>query len=904
MCSFKNNALLTLMRRLVLVTAFVLWGAGLFAAGPSKTSGDPAQELMRYAGNIHQFNSIYPQEKVFLQFDNTSYYPGETIWFKAFVVNASTLQRSKSKVLYVDLLSPEGVLLKQQKLLIVAGQADGSFPLNDASTAQARDLRGGAMAYPSGFYEVRAYTNYMQNFDNDAIFSRVLAVFDKPQQEGHYYDEKPAITYKFTAEIQPVRPETPKQKKVNAYFYPEGGHIIIGQPCRVAFKVTGDNGMGIDATGSLDDISFSTQHDGMGYFVFTPQSKRNSVKIIVDGHNHSYSLPDAEQSGCTVQAVSQHDKASFTIYSSSDFISQELGMTLTCRGELVDFAKVTIGGNVTEQTFDLNSAPEGVVRFTLFNKAGDILASRSFYHERTDAVIPSINVTSGKTAYAPFEKITLNFNLTDGKGSPFRDRFCLSVRDTRSPVSIFEDDLRTNLLLSSDLRGFIERPEYYFNTTNQNRLSDLDLLCMVQGWERYDWQTMSGVKSFEESFRLEDKGLTLNGWVLKSTGRQPLSRIEVNASLVPEDKTLTESYRYITGDNGYFGFDIGVLFYDKARLSIKASPRDRKMRKEAITIMFDRAKTPMVRPYLPGETMYLTKTIRSTAKQDNTAQSNDEFELINVDKGIILPDVDINEDRKYVDYFTFQAYDVLKDVEKVYDKGDFSTDLYGYIKELGYDVRIGFEFKAETIFARRAPIQSDYKLLINGLYTFIYAHTETLYMDLDEDSRMIEDSLLREDPSVIGSRIDTRDIKSIMVYNRPMFLSKAMELAPLRMKKGRGFEDIMMLGEDKLVYMVDVLLKNIDESSPRKEQFDRSRRFTTVDGYSRPFSFYSPEYPNGPVVGEIDNRRTLYWNPNVITDKDGKAKVEFYNNSSTTHFNISAAGMTASGTPYTLNQDW
>ncbi|MBQ1652038.1 MAG: hypothetical protein II056_06415, partial [Paludibacteraceae bacterium] len=99
------------MRIIVLVTAFVLWGASLFAAGPSKTSGDPAQDLMRYAGNIHQFNSIYPQEKVFLQFDNTSYYPGETIWFKAFVVNASTLQRSKSKVLYVDLLSPEGVLL-------------------------------------------------------------------------------------------------------------------------------------------------------------------------------------------------------------------------------------------------------------------------------------------------------------------------------------------------------------------------------------------------------------------------------------------------------------------------------------------------------------------------------------------------------------------------------------------------------------------------------------------------------------------------------------------------------------------------------------------------------------------------------------------------------------------------
>ena len=104
--------------------------------------------------------------------------------------------------------------------------------------------------------------------------------------------------------------------------------------------------------------------------------------------------------------------------------------------------------------------------------------------------------------------------------------------------------------------------------------------------------------------------------------------------------------------------------------------------------------------------------------------------------------------------------------------------------------------------------------------------------------------------------------------------------------------------------MVDVLMKERRDISTRDEIFNINKRTTTVDGYSRPFSFYAPEYPDGPVVGEVDYRRTLYWNPNVITDKDGKAQVEFYNNSITTHFNISAAGMTASGTPYTLNQDW
>jgi hypothetical protein len=147
-----------------------------------------ATELLRFAGNIHQFNSIFPQEKVYLQFDNTSYYTGEAIWFKAYVVNATTLQRAQSRVLYVDLISPTGVLLKQQKLKIVGGQADGVITLVDASTAQARDKRG-ALGYPGGYYEIRAYTNYMLNFNPETIFSRVFAVYELPEKDGNYYAE-------------------------------------------------------------------------------------------------------------------------------------------------------------------------------------------------------------------------------------------------------------------------------------------------------------------------------------------------------------------------------------------------------------------------------------------------------------------------------------------------------------------------------------------------------------------------------------------------------------------------------------------------------------------------------------------------------------------------------------------
>ena len=84
------------------ITLFLL--TALLAFTPCMSQSASVDSLMKFAGNIHQFNSIFPQEKVYLQFDNTSYYTGETIWFKAFVVNASTLNRAQSKVLYVDLI--------------------------------------------------------------------------------------------------------------------------------------------------------------------------------------------------------------------------------------------------------------------------------------------------------------------------------------------------------------------------------------------------------------------------------------------------------------------------------------------------------------------------------------------------------------------------------------------------------------------------------------------------------------------------------------------------------------------------------------------------------------------------------------------------------------------------------
>ena len=853
------------------ITLFLL--TALLAFTPCMSQSASVDSLMKFAGNIHQFNSLFPQEKVYLQFDNTSYYTGETIWFKAYVTNASTLGRAQSKVLYVDLLSPTGVLLKQQKLKIVAGQADGSFPLLDGSTAQAREKRG-VMSYPSGFYEVRAYTSYMLNFSNEILFSRVLAVYDPPKEEGNYYESSPVITIK-RSETSEFRPKTEKLRNINASFYPEGGHLILGKPCRVAFKVTDDTGFGVEATGTIDgkDISFSTVHDGMGWFTFTPQERRNEVEITVDGSTRTFNLPQAEASGFSMTVDPRgSDSIIIKVDGTQGLSGMTLGMGLTCRGELMDFGTIETGSSPAERIIPLHGVPEGVCRVYLFDKNGIKYASRSFYHRSKVIKAPVLEMTTDKKSYEPFEKITLDFTLND-KGNPFRDRFCLSVRDSRSQTNAYTDDLRTSMLLSSDLKGFIEHPSWYFDSDAPERDLAMDLLCLVQGWERYDWDIMTGQKEFSERHRMEES-LTLNGWILSPSGKKKMDGVEVTASLVPQDKTLTEIYSYKTDTLGYFGFDIGAEFYDKAKFTIGAHTNRERLIGTSARIQIDRPSIPTIRAYTPGELVFTGIKNGGTKK---SAQKNDaeiEFPtVINIATGYLLPDVDIDEERMYIDYFTFNAFDVVKDVELELDKGDYSTDLMGYLLDKGYEV---------------VPDDSGGIESINGWEPFFYIHNNSKYLYQG----------IYEHPGTI----DTKDMKSIIVFDRPMFLMNILAQCSL-------YQDYLnasiqtIFGEDlyRRMMLVDVQMKEDRELSTREELFKINKRITTVDGYSRPYSFYSPEYPNGPIFGDVDYRRTLYWNPNVITDEDGKAQVEFYNNSITRHFSVEAAGITSAGVPYILD---
>ena len=863
-----KRALLSFLMLLAIIPA----SAGIFGrkriVAPADTSA--ADLLMQYAGNIHQFNQLYPQEKVYLEFDNTAYFQGEAIWFKAFLTESSTLKRAPSKVLYVDLLGPGGALLQRQKLKVVAGQADGGIALMDAATAQAREKRG-MTYYPSGYYEVRAYTQNMLDFSPEACFSRVFPVYELPRKQGLY--ENAIIREEEIPEYNQKRQESENEDgKINVDFYPEGGDLVIGLPANIAFKAYGPVGEDLNGTLVIDDgKSAAVEHDGMGSFTIIPDGQlRENVKFVAEnGNSKRFKLPKPVKSGFSMIVSENSDTClKADIYHTSDRIEKELGLAVTCRGELIGFEKILMADTMGV-SIDCSTWPVGVCRLTLYNRRGEILSSRSLFHGNGKYAAPRITVGTDSMTRVSFGKQIVEFDLTDRNGNPIRDRFCLSVSDIADYGNGNTDNLETNLLLSSDLRGYIRKPDYYLESRDREHLRALDLLTLVQGWERYEWRNMTGLDEFNEKHRIEDS-LTMNGWILTYRKREPVENAVVRGSVVPADRSRFSSFLYETGDIGYFGFDLND-FYNAARMGINVQRYNRLGRPVEETkrrIKLERSDIPGARHVSPVEKDLQARNVNRVDFNKDSRKDDGLPEVINEDMGVLLDDVDVTAERRFIDYDTFVAFDARKDAEMVLDEGNYTSDVHDYLTD-----NAGFPFRYDPIFyihnSKEVPTT---KGLDNGL------------------------------------AIDLIDVKSIIVFDKPMYLSQISELTPLlnefHNKRMDTWYFEQMTTDWNRYILVDILVKEDYQLLSEKEIRNLSRRETTVQGFSEPVQFFSPQYPDGPVYGDVDFRRTLYWNPNVITDENGHARVEFYNNGTSKQFRIRGAGLTASGTPYVLDMNW
>ncbi len=883
------------MRSIMMFVVTLLSCTVLLAQQP--TLQEQAQAILMQGAHINHFNRLCPQEKVYLHFDNTAYFQSETIWFSATVLDATTGNVADSKVLYVELLSPTGVVLRQQKLQIVDGRCHGSLPLVDASVEEANEKRG-VLAYPSGYYEVRAYTRAMLNFDSYGCFSRVFPVYKAPEKEGDY--SNPELEVYNAKGIE--RPETEELKVLNIDFLPEGGHLISGITNRIAFKATGKNGQGVTietlTDGEGNEIVLSPQHRGMGSFLYTPTERRPKVKARSEGKEYTFTLPKPEEEGYALRLTPRTDRTlQVAIATTHPEADRLLGYTLVRHGkcELID--TLTMHATSFSRTVNTHKLPTGVYQFSLFDAGGTLYATRMLFINNGVSTA-SVSVTTNKKAYAPFEEVKLRLQVEE-EGN---HHLSLSVRDAVDYGTGYSDDLRTYMLLSSELKGYIENPAYYFEVDDDEHRKALDQLMLVQGWSRYDWQRMSG-NTPSRINHYSEGALVLDGWALHPRKDEPMVGIEVKMKLYSPDRKLVQEMRAVTDERGYWG----AIFQDfegEWDLSLQTYQGGKPV---VARMRLERATAPDVLAYEAGE-LYLQHRLDSAVYTPWVSEVKKDYLG---DKTIVLDNVEVEGRRRYIDYCTFQAFDVAKDAELMTDKGEYTYTVADYLVEKGYkiDYSDGMSYE-QSLNGDGIPeaaasakemgtnisgmmqeasgvddMRSEYinwlicKSTINGFRTLWYVK--------EGKNNATAPS------SMPGFDVDIKDVKSIIVYDSPYSYMGNVEII-----YEFGAEFIKKVQEPLPSFPAGLYVVEIHLYPGRKSRvaWNKNTRQTSFDGYSPQMDFYAPEYPNGPIEGDADYRRTIYWNPEVETDERGNAEINFYNNSYSHSLTVSVEGMTNSGT--------
>lgn len=863
---------------------------------PAATTDDELKALRQLVFNTSQFNRLCPQEKVYLHFDNTAWFQGDVVWFAANVVDAATGCPSTSKVLYVDLLSPTGSLLRQLKLKVEDGRCHGSIPLIDQSTEEARAMRG-VLSYPSGYYEVRAYTLNMLNFDSRAVFSRVIPVYQAPEREGDF--SNPVLNSSIAPWVDTHRPKA-SSDKLNVTFYPEGGNLVQGVPCRVAFKAVDGQGKGVPVVGVVkgeegegEDLALlSTAHDGMGSFVFTPTAKRNSVVITSEGDRTTFRLPDALTAGAAIQVDNlQNDrvvgKLSVNANAQKALADQLLGISLMCRGHVCAFdtlrlsaAMATQDGSAYVYPFMLSKTelPTGVHQLTLFTTQGEVLAERLLF-VNNGLSSGLVTATPDAAYYEPYAPVSVQLHATDAEGAPLSTSFSVAVRDRQDLGTAYRDNVLTDMLLSSELRGFIADPEWYFEAADRPHAVALDLLMLTQGWTRYNWKQMAMVEPFTIRHYVED-GLVLDGTLLTRRDK-PIPDAQVTMTLYSEDRQSKQESTVNTDANGRFGFSVEE-FSGKWDMFLTAR-RDG----EAIDahMRLDRSARPDLRAYDPAE-LQLPDFSTSVDDADAALIPAPRTFQVNVDSVIHLDEVEVQGRRRYIDYMTFKAFDAEEDTEFQLDCGKFTYKVSDYLREKGYDIDL-------TVYDGRIPED------ITQRDSFIYwslgqcpINNKRVLWYLHDEHRNLATSGF-----IPGFDMDMEDIKSIIVYDSPVIYESlpivretlTQEFIQDLSKPYTTETNVLAPG----LYVVDVMMYPVTQRKTRV----KGTRQTSFRGYSELTDFYSPAYPDGPIPGDKDYRRTLYWAPEVKTDAEGDARLDFYNNGRRQSITVSAEGITSQGLP-------
>ncbi|HVV56514.1 MAG TPA: carboxypeptidase regulatory-like domain-containing protein [Mucilaginibacter sp.] len=779
----------------------------------------------RIDSDLVAYNGKYTIEKAYLHFDKPYYAAGDTIYFEAYVVNSLFRPATESSILNAELIGPGNRVERSVKLRLNDGMAAGDFELSDSLKA--------------GRYRLRAYTSLMRNAGEEYFFDQYIRIVNAPAKGRRRGKEEDAPGDKaLTAGNTPE--EIPK--KIDFRFFPEGGDLVNGVMSRIAFKAVAPDGLGIAVKGTVRDneghvvCSFASRHLGMGVFSMTPVSGERYKAVVTFGDNtKTFDLPAAANTGYVLRtAESDPRDVKIEVEAGKADTSRKLGLVGQSAGIIYYTAAVKLNDGKFSAVIPKNQLPDGIAQFTLFTAGGEPLDERLVFIRNPDLI--DLKVTTKDSVYHSRQKVDIHFTAKDGNYQPVAGNFSVAVTD-ESEVPVDENTESTilsHLLLTSDLRGYVEDPNYYFAGGN-NADADLDLLMMTQGYHRFEWKEVISGNWPPVAFRPET-ATRITGRIEKFGGK-PIAGARISLFSVSRIYVLLDT---VSDADGRFVFD-HLPDADSIRYVIQ--PADKKLRENSV-ILLDNTRGPKI----AGNKNEPDANGRDRVGMENFFHFSDSLHHELVKYGYIKNAIHLNE-------VTVTAKEI-----KPYLKHSDNLNGPGMANDVipGDQLSPGCPTFADCILGHLHGIQ-----YFSGNFYYNLEPTLVLLDGIEIQGNLTFVSGVRKIDSSRPSQDDVlntlapEDIESIEVI-------RDASLAAIYGVKGAGGVIIITTtrGDDEIAKL-------------------KYRQTYTSYGpvlFYKARTFYSPVYDKPNMnTAFTDLRTTIYWNPEVHTDSNGHADFSFFN---------------------------
>ena len=794
-------------------------------------------------------------EKIYIHFDKSIYHYSDDIWFKVYMLDGLTnLPVELSNVVNVELIDVSNNILMTKIVKIEDGNGKGDFKLS-------KDIVGGS-------YKVRAYTNNMRNWGNEFFFQKDILVING---NAEVMDQQLIPESLTKNENSDDTTSIVSDKPFYLDFLPEGGDMIEGITNQIGFKAVGLAGRGVDVKGDVIDengdivSSFESFKFGMGSFFFRPQPEKKYKAIAyANDQKWTFDFPEAKPKGYVMRIdFLRGDKMNILLKSNIQEGLKECRLIAQIHGELIvemdEIKSINDEAVVVIPTEELRS---GILQVTLFDKNKRPQCERIVLINNSNAG-EDISMATDKLEYGIRDSVNLTVDMNELVGSSLLLNSSLSVTNFGiiDGGKGYANNIVNNLLLTSDLKGYIENPGYYFDQSIDEfeRRRALNNVMITHGWRRFSWGEVLFEENKEHNFGIE-QGFSISGQVVTSDNKEtPVTSGYASLNLTSVNGLVFDEV--LTDENGRFLF-AGLDIPDSASVVLTAGINKTKnkntedtKRQKKVRIILDENGKPEI------ELQKATKIFRTTLSQndtnyyiqlDKTSAAYDEQQTILLE-GVTIEDRIYHENDPFLDATKIYGkptrrvvLDSIPGSQSALDIGQILRGRVPGLTVLGQPPEQQIVMRGMSSFSNNAPLFLFNGIPVDAEFIFDVIPSDIAYIDI----------LTGAKATAYGSRGSNG---VIALYTR-------------QGKKGHKINDEVYLDRGVLNY--------------------------TYYGYSTAREFYSPQYDEKLEFVKPDYRTTLYWNPNLEFDEEGKTQIKFYSNDSkNSKFRVELEGVKNNGQP-------